>query len=138
LSDCCVATPVIRPPTTVDQNYKEMSDFCVVTPVIRPFATLDHNYKELSDSSHINGHYYVNLIFVWPCIINVGKVIQKNQLDASSWFFCITLPRNLATCMSCTLATFSHLVVRFLYNFKPPKSCIVFVSHCTWAEVLIH
>jgi len=41
-----------------------MSDFCVVTPVIRPFATLDHNYKELSDSSHINGHYYVNLIFV--------------------------------------------------------------------------
>ena len=29
-------------------------------------------------------HYiYVNFICVWPCIINVGKVIQKNQLDAT-------------------------------------------------------
>ena len=26
---------------------------------------------------------YANLICDWPCIINVGKVIQKNQLDAT-------------------------------------------------------
>jgi len=30
-----------------------------------------------------------NLIFVWPCIINVGKVIQKNQLDATIIYWSI-------------------------------------------------
>ena len=27
--------------------------------------------------------FHVNLICVWPCIISVGKVIQRNQLDAT-------------------------------------------------------
>ena len=33
--------------------------------------------------------FLVNLIFVWPCIINVGKVIQKNQLDATIIYWSI-------------------------------------------------
>ena len=32
---------------------------------------------------------HTNLIFVWQCIINVGKVMQKNQLDAAIIYWSI-------------------------------------------------
>ena len=32
-------------------------------------------------------HPIVNLICVWPCIMNVGKVIKKNQLDATKTIY---------------------------------------------------
>ena len=38
---------------------------------------------------HDDQQTFVNLIFVWPCIINVRKVIQKNQLDATIIYWSI-------------------------------------------------
>jgi hypothetical protein len=58
---------------------------------------------------------------------------------ANSW----SLLSNLATCLSWILATVSHLVFccMFVLNLPvlaKPKCCVVFVSYCTWAEIVIH
>jgi len=54
-----------------------------------------------------------------------------------------SLLHNLATCVPRIRAKASHLVLRFMYIFDHDmladgKSCIVFVSHYSWTEILTH
>ena len=51
----------------------------------RPYFCTDlrGNASELQGWRCSKSNLNVNLICVWPCIINVGKVIWKNQLDAT-------------------------------------------------------
>lgn len=81
----------------------------MATPVSQPLVTVGHTFTETTNSYDIILGHYSN---------------------------------NFATHISWILATESHLVVCFMCKFNLPmladiKGCIVFVSYCKWARILI-
>ena len=53
------------------------------------------------------------MIFVWPCIINVGKVIQKNQLDATIIYWSIRSAQHVSSNL---LSIIRRVRLRFLQH----------------------